>query len=284
MKILRTISEVKTYRRGLSPQGGMVGLVPTMGALHEGHAKLMDTAGKLSDKVVVSIFVNPTQFGPTEDYSRYPRTEEADLNICAKYGVDAVFLPPVEEIYPVGALPYSLTPPESLEKKLCGLYRENHFAGVCTVVSKLFNIVEPDRAFFGLKDYQQYCIIKNMAEYMSYSIDILGVETVREDGGLALSSRNKYLSAEEKAAALSIYKGFMNAQELYKKGCTNKNQLEEKVHNNIALAGLKPQYVTLLQAHTLSEEIDWAKPVVIAVAAYTPQSNTRLIDNIILGV
>lgn len=284
MKILRTISEVKTYKRGLSPQGGMIGFVPTMGALHEGHAKLMETAGKLSDKVVVSIFVNPTQFGPREDYSKYPRTEEADIDICAKYGVDAVFIPSVEEIYPVGALPYSLTPPQSLEKKLCGLYRENHFAGVCTVVSKLFNIVEPDRAFFGLKDYQQYCIIKNMAEYMCYPIDILGVETVREDGGLALSSRNKYLSAEEKTAALSIYNGFMNAQELYKKGGTNKKQLEDKVHNSIALAGLKPQYVTLLQAHTLSEEIDWALPIVIAVAAYTPQSNTRLIDNIILGV
>lgn len=281
MKVIKSISELNAYLKGIE-NNKSVGFVPTMGALHDGHATLIDASVSSSDITVVSIFVNPTQFGPSEDYSKYPRTEESDIKLCDSHAVDAVFMPPVDDMYPSGPV-YSLMPPPGLTQRLCGLYRENHFSGVATVVSKLFNIVRPDKAFFGLKDYQQYCIIKNMAKYMSYNIEVIGVETVREPSGLALSSRNKYLTNEERTQSVSIYKGLSEAKKLYTQGVHDKGKLEDTVNAIIAKGGLKPQYVSLLQAVSLSENIDWKLPVVMAIAAHTPQSNTRLIDNMVFG-
>ncbi len=281
MKVIKNISELYAYLKGID-KNKSVGFVPTMGALHDGHATLIDASVSSSDITVVSIFVNPTQFGPSEDYSKYPRTEESDINLCASHKVDAVFMPSVDDMYPSGPK-YTLVPPPELTQQLCGLYRENHFSGVATVVSKLFNIVRPDKAFFGLKDYQQYCIITNMAKYMSYDIEIIGVETVREASGLALSSRNKYLTAEEKTQSISIYRGLSEAKKLYEEGIRDKGKLEDTVSSAISSAGLKPQYVTLLQAVSLSQNIDWKLPVVMAIAAHTPDSNTRLIDNMVFG-
>jgi pantoate--beta-alanine ligase len=281
MKILKSISELNAYLKNID-KNKSVGFVPTMGALHDGHATLIDASVSAADITVVSIFVNPTQFGPNEDYSKYPRTEESDIKLCDAHRVDAIFMPSAADMYPSGPI-YSLVPPPELTQRLCGLYRENHFSGVSTVVSKLFNIVRPDKAFFGLKDYQQYCIIKNMAKYMSYNIEIIGVETVREPSGLALSSRNKYLTTQERTQSVSIYKGLSEAKELYANGVHDKGKLESMVSETIAKGGLKPQYVTLLQAVSLSENIDWKLPVVMAIAAHTPQSNTRLIDNMVFG-
>ena len=201
MKIVSTIEEVRAQVKEWKKEGKTIGFVPTMGYLHEGHMSLIDAAGE-NDKVVVSIFVNPMQFGPTEDLASYPRDLEHDAKLCEEHGVDLIFHPTPEEMY--GDQFYSYVDMDVLTKELCGLSRPVHFRGVCTVVTKLFNIVQPHRAFFGQKDAQQLAIIKRMVADLNMNVTVVGCPIVREADGLAKSSRNAYLSAEERQAALVL--------------------------------------------------------------------------------
>ena len=208
MQIVRTATELRAARASLA---GRVGFVPTMGALHAGHARLMEIARKKNDGFIVSIFVNPTQFGPNEDFTTYPRTEEADLALCEAAGAAIVFLPKTTEIYRAEPL-IRVTVSPKLAGILCGAHRPGHFDGVAQVVALLFNLVRPDSACFGEKDYQQLAVIRKLAEDLHFGIDIIPVATVREPDGLALSSRNRYLSPEQRAAAPAIYRAMLQCR------------------------------------------------------------------------
>lgn len=208
MQIVRTAAELRAARE---PLAGRVGFVPTMGALHAGHARLMEVAKKKADHLVVSIFVNPTQFGPNEDFSKYPRTEEADLALCEATGADIVFLPKVTEIYRADPL-IRLTVDPKIAGVLCGAHRPGHFNGVAQVVALLFNLVRPHSACFGEKDYQQLVVLRRLNDDLHFGIDIIPVATVREPDGLALSSRNRYLSPDDRSAAPAIYRAMLQCK------------------------------------------------------------------------
>jgi pantoate--beta-alanine ligase len=203
MQVIERVRELQAWSDGLRAQGRRIALVPTMGALHEGHLSLVRVGLARADRVVASIFVNPTQFGPGEDFDRYPRTWDADLAALAEEGADVVFHPPVEEVYPPGAVGVTVDP-GPLGGVLEGAVRPGHFAGVLTVVAKLFGLVRPDLAFFGEKDYQQLVLIRALARELALGVEVVGVPTVREADGLALSSRNRYLAADQRAAALTL--------------------------------------------------------------------------------
>lgn len=263
-----------------------IGLVPTMGALHKGHESLIQKAKELCDKVIVSIFVNPIQFGPTEDYDKYPRTIEKDSEICEKHNVDLVFAPTPTEMYSNNGQEKTNTnftfvyPPYNLVDKLCGKTRPGHFDGVATVVTKLFNITQPDYAFFGQKDAQQLIIINKMVNDLNIPIKIIPCEIVREDSGLALSSRNKYLSLTGKEKALSISKSLFQIKNLYSQGIKETRILADSV---LELLDKKAEleYLEFVDYNTL-EPIDSIKhKTLVAIAAKI--DNVRLIDNIILG-
>ena len=215
MKIVSTIEEVRAQVREWKKEGKTVGFVPTMGYLHEGHASLMDAAGK-NDKVVVSIFVNPMQFGPNEDLASYPRDLEHDAKVCEAHGVDLIFHPTPEEMY--GDNFYSYVDMNVLTEELCGLSRPVHFRGVCTVVAKLFNIVTPDKAYFGQKDAQQLAVIKRMVKDLNMPLTIVGCPIIREEDGLAKSSRNTYLSPEERKAALVLSRSIFLGKKMVEQG------------------------------------------------------------------
>ena len=215
MKIIRGIIPMQKLCGRLKAEGRKIGFVPTMGALHEGHLALIRKARKENDTLVVSIFVNPAQFGPKEDFKRYPRSLTRDSLLCKKCGVDIIFSPAVSSIYPKGYRTYVRV--EGLSEVLCGAFRKGHFRGVATVVAKLFNIVQPDRAYFGQKDAQQCVIIKKMCRDLNMPLDIKVLPTVRGPGGLALSSRNAYLSPEERKDALVLFQALSKAKELIKK-------------------------------------------------------------------
>jgi pantoate--beta-alanine ligase len=200
--LITDINEMKKISNNLKKEGKSIGFVPTMGYLHKGHVSLMECSKKENDITVVSIFVNPTQFGKNEDYDKYPRDLERDLKICEEVGVDYVFHPSISQMYPEGYSTYVVM--ETLVDKLCGKFRPGHFKGVLTVVNKLFNIVKPDRAYFGKKDYQQYIIIKKMVQDLNIDTKVIGCPLIREEDGLALSSRNKYLTEEERKSALLL--------------------------------------------------------------------------------
>lgn len=228
----KKINEVRKQVIQWKKKGLTVGLVPTMGALHEGHFSLIKKSVETCDKTIVSIFVNPIQFGPSEDLDKYPRTLEKDLQLCKIAGVDVVFAPNHVEMYGEGNLLSNdfltyVVPPFFYANKLCGKTRMGHFEGVCTVVNKLFNIVQPDYAFFGQKDYQQLVIIKKMVKDLNIPVEIISCPIVREESGLALSSRNKYLSEEGKKEALVLSKILTNIKECYNKGITDVNALSE---------------------------------------------------------
>ncbi len=208
MQIVRTTAELRAARE---PLAGRVGFVPTMGALHAGHARLMEVAKKKADHLIVSIFVNPTQFGPNEDFTKYPRTEEADLALCEAAGTDIVFLPKVTEIYRPEVI-VRLTVDPKIAGVLCGAHRPGHFDGVAQVVAILFNLVRPHSACFGEKDYQQLVVLRRLNDDLHFGIDIIPVATVREADGLALSSRNRYLSPDERAAAPAIYRAMLQCK------------------------------------------------------------------------
>lgn len=262
-------------------QDRTIGLVPTMGALHEGHLSLVREARRMCDVVVVSVFVNPAQFGPGEDYEHYPRDLTNDTAILTDYNVDYIFAPPVEEIYPRNFSTYVTV--EGLSDQLEGASRPGHFRGVGTIVTILLNVVRPDFAYFGQKDAQQAAIIKRLVRDLAIDTEIIVLPTVREDSGLAVSSRNLYLSQEEQEAAAVIHQSLVNAKTAFKQGERSANRLAELVRSTIeAEPRVRLDYVSVADAETFEkiERID-DRTVLIAVAAYL--GKTRLIDNTVLN-
>lgn len=262
-------------------QDKTVGLVPTMGALHEGHLSLVREARRMCDVVVVSVFVNPTQFGPGEDFERYPRDLTKDTALLTDYNVDYIFAPTVEEIYPKGFSTYVNV--EGLSEQLEGASRPGHFRGVATVVTVLLNTVRPDFAFFGQKDAQQALVIRRLVKDLAFDTEIVILPIVREDSGLAISSRNLYLTPDEQKSAAVIHKALVQAKTAYKEGERNANRLMEVIRSTVeAEPRARLDYVTVADAETL-EKLDRIddKPTLIAVAAYV--GKTRLIDNTILN-
>jgi len=262
-------------------QDRTIGLVPTMGALHEGHLSLVREARRMCDFVVVSIFVNPAQFGPGEDYERYPRELTKDTALLTDYNVDYIFAPPVEEIYPKGFSTYVTV--EGFSEQLEGAARPGHFRGVATVVTVLLNTVKPDFAFFGQKDAQQALIIKRLVKDLAFDSEIVVLPTVREDSGLAISSRNTYLSPDEQAAAGVIHRALTQAKATYKQGERSGGKIADVVRSIVeSEPRARLDYVTVADGETLErlEKLD-DRPVLIAVAAYI--GKTRLIDNTVLN-
>ena len=262
-------------------QDRSIGLVPTMGALHEGHLSLVREARRMCDVVVVSVFVNPTQFGPSEDFEHYPRDLTKDTALLTDYNVDYIFAPTLEEIYPKDFSTYVNV--GGLSKLLEGETRPGHFRGVATVVSILFNTIRPDFAFFGQKDAQQAVIIKRMVRDLAFDTELVVLPTVREDSGLAISSRNLYLDAEEQEAASVIHRGLKQAKDAYKKGEHHAARLADIVRKTIETEPrVRLDYVSIVDADTLDklDRLD-ERPILIAVAAYV--GKTRLIDNTVLN-
>lgn len=273
---MRAVHTVKELRRILEP-GGDIGLVPTMGALHAGHEKLIETARRESGTVVVSIFVNPTQFGPDEDYSRYPRTMEQDLAACERLGADIVFAPSVEEMYPEPQL--ASVEVARVAEHLCGKFRPGHFRGVATVVLKLLNIVQPRQAYFGEKDMQQLAVIRRMVGDLNVPVRIIGVPTVRERDGLALSSRNKYLNGDERKAAPTLYKSLQEAASRILAGETDADQVRLAALQTLQQEPLiRVEYFEIVDPNELQPVAAIQNPVRIAAAIWI--GKTRLIDNI----
>ena len=278
MKIEGTIAAVRAQVKAWKKEGLSVGFVPTMGYLHEGHASLIKAARANNDRVAVSIFVNPMQFGPTEDLASYPRDLEKDAALCESLGVDLIFHPEPEEMYHEGFS--SFVDMSVLTEELCGLSRPVHFRGVCTVVSKLFNIVQPDRAYFGQKDAQQLAIIKHMVDDLNMDIEIIGCPIIREEDGLAKSSRNTYLSAEERQAALVLSRSIRLGQELCEKGETSAEVVVEKMKEFIGTEPMaRIDYVKAVDGLTMQQIKEVKKPMLVAIAVYI--GTTRLIDNFI---
>lgn len=277
MQVVTTVAELRKTRRSWQ---GTVGLVPTMGYLHEGHLALVRRAKAENVKVIATIFVNPTQFGPNEDFERYPRDTERDLALLRQEGVDVVFMPPVEEVYPPGFQTYVRV--ERLAEPLEGTSRPGHFRGVATVVLKLFNMAQADRAYFGRKDAQQLLVICTIAKELDVPIEIVPVETVRDADGLAISSRNVYLSPEERVAARAIGRGLTKAAECFKAGERDARTLCGLVRERLEAEPLIAiDYVSLADAAADLRELDVAKPgAVLSVAAWV--GRTRLIDNVFL--
>ena len=279
MKVVGTIKEVRELVKEWKKNGETVGFVPTMGYLHEGHGSLITKARENNDKVVVSIFVNPMQFGPTEDLDSYPRDLEKDSKFCESLGADLIFHPEPEEMYHDDFSSY--VDMSVLTEELCGLSRPVHFRGVCTVVTKLFNIVQPDNAYFGQKDAQQLAIIKHMVQDLNMDINVVGCPIVREEDGLAKSSRNTYLSQEERKAALILSKTVKLAKELIDAGEKDADVVVAKMKENIETEPLaKIDYVKAVNGLTMQQQKEIKAPMLIAMAVYI--GKTRLIDNVTL--
>ena len=276
MKIVSTINEVREQVKEWKKEGNTIGFVPTMGYLHEGHASLIDAARKNNGKVVVSIFVNPMQFGPTEDLESYPRDLEHDAKLCEEHGVDLIFHPTPEEMY--GDQFYSYVDMDVLTKELCGLSRPVHFRGVCTVVTKLFNIVTPDRAYFGQKDAQQLAVIKRMVKDLNMPLTITGCPIIREADGLAKSSRNTYLSIEERKAALVLSRSIFLGKEMVEKGERDCKRILAAMTAEIEKEPLaKIDYVKIVDLDTMQQVEKIDRGILAAIAVYI--GKTRLIDN-----
>ncbi len=276
MKLVKTKQETRDIVKEWKKQGFSVGLVPTMGYLHEGHASLIDASVKDNDRTVVSVFVNPMQFSPNEDLESYPRDINRDSAVCAEHGADLIFNPEPSEMY--NDLFCSYVDMDVLTKELCGLSRPIHFRGVCTVVSKLFNIVTPDNAYFGQKDAQQLAVIKCMVEDLDMDIKIHGCPIVREADGLAKSSRNTYLSADERKAALILSKTIKLGKETVKGGETDAEKIVDAMKKNIETEPLaKIDYVKIVDALTMQQIKTLDRPALCAMAVYI--GKTRLIDN-----
>jgi len=278
MRVLHSIAEMKEARRKLR---GSVGFVPTMGYLHEGHLDLARVARTDNRNIIVSIFVNPTQFGPKDDYTSYPRDTKRDLTMLKSEKVGIVFMPSAEEMYPPR---YSTwVDVEKVTERLEGAIRPGHFRGVATVVAKLFNIVEPTKAYFGQKDAQQLVVIKKLVADLNMNLEVIAVPTVREPDGLAMSSRNVYLDPEERKSALVLYKALTLAQKLWRKGERNadviRSEMTSLIQNEPRAA--KIDYVSIANAETLEELKNIDRPAVVSLAVKI--GKPRLIDNIILG-
>lgn len=278
MKLVKTISEVKDIVKEWKKEGLSIGFVPTMGYLHEGHGSLITKARENNDRVVVSIFVNPMQFGENEDLDSYPRDIDKDSAYVEELGGDLIFNPDPSEMYNDGFCSY--VDMSVLTEELCGLSRPVHFRGVCTVVNKLFNIVQPNRAYFGQKDAQQLAIIKRMVKDLNMNLEIIGCPIVREDDGLAKSSRNTYLNAEERKAALVLNKSLKLGKELLDSGCRDANEVRKVIIENIEKEPLANiDYVKVVDGLTMQQVEKIEKEVLVAIAVYI--GKTRLIDNFI---
>lgn len=277
--VVTTVAAVRQEVASARARGVTVGFVPTMGALHEGHAALVRAARAASGFVVVSIFVNPTQFGPKEDFAKYPRTLEADQKLCGEAGADLIFAPDVEDMYPENS--FTFVEVGKLGDHLCGASRPGHFRGVCTVVLKLFNIIGPDAAHFGSKDYQQARIITQMVRDLNVSVTVRVEPTVREADGLALSSRNRYLSAEQRGVAPRIYQALIATQVRARAGEIDVARLESALAAELAaIPGARVDYASVVDAETLQPLARLNRPAVAAVAVFL--GTTRLIDNVVL--
>ena len=278
MQIVKTINEVRTVVKEWKRQGKSVGLVPTMGFLHEGHKSLIERAVKENDCVVVSDFVNPTQFAPNEDFESYPRDIEADAKLCEEAGANIIFNPEPCEMYQDALTFIDMN---KITKVLCGKTRPIHFSGVCTVVGKLFNIVTPDRAYFGEKDAQQLCVIKKMVRDLNFDIEIIGCPIIREADGLAKSSRNTYLNADERKAALCLSRSLNLGKEMIKNGEKDARKVVLKIKEEISKEPLaKIDYVEIVDFNSLEDTDEVKAPLLCAVAVYI--GKTRLIDNFII--
>lgn len=275
-----TIAEVKENVREWKKQGLTIGLVPTMGYLHEGHASLIKRARGECDKVIVSDFVNPIQFGPSEDLATYPRDFEADCNLCESLGTDLIFHPDPSEMYMDNF--HSYVGVDTLSTELCGKSRPIHFNGVCTVVSKLFNISEADRAYFGQKDAQQLAIVKRMVRDLNYNIEIIGCPIIREEDGLAKSSRNTYLDSFEREKALILHKALTKGEEMVRAGETDANKVIKTVRDIIESEPVaKVDYVEIVDWNELQKVNRIVGPILMAVAVYIGDK-VRLIDNFVV--
>lgn len=276
MQVLETVADVRALVTSWKKAGQSIGLVPTMGYLHEGHLSLIRRARAENGRVVVSDFVNPTQFGANEDLSSYPRDFERDAKLCEGEGTDLIFHPSPEEMYPKGFCSYVHV--DVLTEELCGLSRPGHFQGVCTVVSKLFNIVQPGKAYFGLKDAQQWAVVRRMALDLNMPVQVIGCPIVREPDGLAKSSRNTYLSDAERQAALVLSKGIFAGKAMVEEGCRDAKVLTNAMKDIIAAEPLaKIDYVKVVDLSTMQQIETIDRPFLAAIAVYI--GKTRLIDN-----
>jgi pantoate--beta-alanine ligase len=279
MRRITTVTAMRTWSRGLRRKGVKIGLVPTMGALHEGHRSLIRAARQACDAVAVSIFVNPLQFGPLEDFDRYPRSLALDLRLCRSNGVDAVFIPRAQEMYPPGF--ETAVSVQRLTRRYEGLSRPGHFGGVTTVVTKLLNIVHPDKAFFGQKDYQQAVVVEQLAKDLDLDTEIVMRPTVREADGLALSSRNRHLSPEERKAATVLYRALSEGRELILAGERSVKKVEAAMARLIWVEPLaRLDYLAVADPITLDEVRSVRGRVVLLLAVWIGKS--RLIDNVIV--
>jgi pantoate--beta-alanine ligase len=277
MQIITTISEMQSLADSLRQQGKTIGLVPTMGCLHEGHLSLMRRARQECDALIVSIFVNPAQFGPGEDFDRYPRDAEGDRVKCGSAGVDILFMPAAAEMYPEKPTVFVIV--EGLSDILEGAARPGHFRGVSTVVSKLFHVVKPHTAYFGQKDYQQCVVVKRMVKGLNMDVKIAVLPTVREQNGLALSSRNSYLTAEERRAASAIYRSLSSAEQLVKAGVKEPEKLKNKMQAVLREErGISIEYIEVVDCENLAPRAVIQDKMVILIAVRL--GRTRLIDNL----
>jgi pantoate--beta-alanine ligase len=280
LKICTTIDEMRNASRAARRAGGRLGFVPTMGALHKGHLSLVQAARAASDVVAASIFVNPTQFGPNEDLEKYPRSFERDCELLEPEGVELLFAPAVQEMYPAGAVTWVTV--EGLSDKLDGRSRPGHFRGVTTVVAKLFHVVEPDAAFFGQKDAAQVAIIRRMVRDLNLAVEIVVCPIVREADGLAMSSRNAYLDAEQRKQALVLHRSLMRVQALASAGERSAARLLAAGREEIGReTAVRLDYFEIVNAETLDPVGDVSGGALVAVAAFV--GKTRLIDNVVLG-
>ncbi len=280
LKVIESVKAMQSHCERLRLAGKKISFVPTMGYFHEGHLSLMKEARRTADHVVVSIYVNPTQFGPKEDFSKYPRDFDRDAAMAKSVGVDVIFFPPNSEMYPEGYQTYVNV--ENVTQNLCGLSRPGHFRGVTTVCCKLFNIVKPHSAIFGRKDYQQLAAIKRMVADLNMDLEIVGMPTFREPDGLAMSSRNVYLNKEERTSALTLVGSLKMAQKLYADGERNAVKIirqAEKIINNAPFTAI--DYIKICDAATLEDVLEIKGEVVMALAVKV--GKTRLIDNSVLG-
>lgn len=278
MLMIQDIAQLRALIRQWRQAGERIAFVPTMGNLHKGHLQLVDTARQHADRVIVSIFVNPMQFGANEDLDKYPRTLEQDCQGLTEHGADAVFTPTPQLIYPRGLDVQTYVEVPLLGDYHCGASRAGHFRGVSTIVTKLFNLVQPDIACFGQKDYQQLAIIRQMVIDLSMPIEIIGVPTIRAEDGLALSSRNGYLTAEQRATAPALYRTLQWMKQQLNQGFSDLRTLEQQAKQQLAAAGFKADYINISNRQTLVPATDTNAALVILAAAAL--GNTRLIDNI----
>lgn len=281
MILCRKIDEVKDIIKEVKKQHKSLGFVPTMGYIHEGHISLVKKALEENDVVIASIFVNPLQFGPNEDFDKYPRDEKKDIKILNANNVDILFLPENNEMYGNNFL--TKISVDRLSNVLCGRSRPGHFDGVCTVLSKLFHIIEPDRAYFGLKDYQQYIIVKKMVSDLNFNITIVGLPIVRDSNGLAISSRNIYLSPENREIALCLNKSFNIVENLLKNGITKPTIIKNKINEYIlGFKNTRIDYIEIVDIETLEPLDELKENFLLALAVFV--GNTRLIDNRIFSL